>query len=268
MTLEHGKLFRIAEVKAVDDTWEVSGYCSTYGNVDAGGDAVMPGAFDAYIASGRKTRFLSSHDPRLTLGLAKELKSDETGLFGRFHISKTQLGADTHTLLTDGALDSFSIGYIPTDVEFMEDGTRLLKAVDLLEVSIVAVPMNDRAVVTGVKAQPPAITWDDALNQFLHWNDDTTDDLKFPEFIKQIEAILDSCATKAGALAERRAEAERELSEANRAAIKSLLESAGAVSGRLEALIAGPPQSEPAMNLRLELARRRLAQRGILKDAS
>lgn len=250
MTLEHGKLFRIAEVKAVDETWEVSGYCSTYGNVDAGGDAVMPGAFDAYIASGRKTRFLSSHDPRLTLGYTKELRSDDSGLFGRFHISKTQLGADTHTLLTDGALDSFSIGYIPTDVEFSEDGTRLLKAVDLLEVSVVAVPMNDRAVVTGVKEKP--------INE----------DVPFDELILQIMNYLEKGATEAEALAQRRASEERKLTDGHIAAIKSFLGSAEAVSGRLEALIAGPVKGAPAINLRLELARRRLAARGILESAS
>jgi len=89
----------------------------------------------------------------MVLGRITDLKSDDRGLFIRASISKTQLGSDVHTLLKDDALDSFSIGYIPTDMEFDDTGVRKLTAVDLLEVSVVAVPMNEMAVVTGVKAR-------------------------------------------------------------------------------------------------------------------
>lgn len=154
--MKYGKPLQVQEIKAAGDTWEVSGYLSTYGNVDLGFDVVMPGAFDAWLASGQKTRFLYSHRPDQVLGTWQELKSDKTGLWGRARISKTTLGTDVHQLLLDGALDSFSIGYIATEHEYDGD-VRLLKSLELPEASLVAMPMNPAAVVTAVKEWAEAL---------------------------------------------------------------------------------------------------------------
>ena len=167
--IEYGSHVKVAEIKSADGGFEVAGYVSTYGNVDYGGDVVMKGAFDGALASKTPIRFLFAHDTHQVLGLPVELKTDENGLFGRFKISQTQLGRDVHTLLKDGALDSFSIGYIPTDVEFDDDGTRKLKSVDLLECSVVAMPMNSRATVTAVKseAEEDKATWSGSFQNNL-----------------------------------------------------------------------------------------------------
>lgn len=155
--LAFGVPLRIQEVKAASDgAWEVSGYASTFGNVDLGGDVIHRGAFSASLKSGQPVRFLYSHNPADVLGTTLSLKEDDTGLLGRWRISKTRLGEDVHTLLKDGALDSFSIGYLSKDFDYDEDaGTRRLKEVELLEVSVVAMPMNPQAVVTGVKDGSP-----------------------------------------------------------------------------------------------------------------
>lgn len=151
--LAYGAPQRITEVKAADDGWEVAGYASTWDR-DLGDDVVHPGAFKASLESGAKVRFLYAHDAAQPLGRPLELREDGTGLFGRFRISKTRLGQDVHTLLADGALDSFSIGFIPRDFDRDEKaGTRNLKAVELLECSLVSLPMQPRATVTGFKAQ-------------------------------------------------------------------------------------------------------------------
>jgi HK97 family phage prohead protease len=131
----------------------VSGYGSTFNNIDLGNDIVMPGAFSRTLAAGGKVRFLHSHDPRMVLGVAKNLREDGRGLFGEFKISRTKLGEDTRQLLKDGALDSFSIGYIAKDYDWDKKGDiRQLKDVELLEVSLVSMPMNPEAVVTGLKS--------------------------------------------------------------------------------------------------------------------
>lgn len=151
--LAYGAPQRITEVKAADDGWEVAGYASTWDR-DLGDDVVHPGAFKASLESGAKVRFLYAHDAAQPLGRPLELREDGTGLFGRFRISKTRLGQDVHTLLADGALDSFSIGFIPRDFDRDEKaGTRNLKAVELLECSLVSLPMQPRATVTGYKEQ-------------------------------------------------------------------------------------------------------------------
>ena len=151
-SLTFGSPQRVAEVKAADDGWEVAGYASTWDR-DLGDDVVRPGAFAKSLASGAKVRFLYAHDAAQVLGRPLELREDGQGLFGRFRISKTRLGQDVHTLLTDGALDSFSIGFIARDFDRDEKaGVRNLKAVELLEVSLVALPMQPQATVTAIKA--------------------------------------------------------------------------------------------------------------------
>jgi HK97 family phage prohead protease len=152
-SLDYGAPLPVAEVKAAGsgDGWEVAGYASTWDR-DLGGDAVSPGAFAAHLASGAKVRFLYAHDAAQVLGRPLELREDDQGLFGRFRISQTRLGQDVHRLLTDGALDSFSIGFIPRDFERDEkSGLRTLKSVELVECSVVAMPMNPQATVTAVK---------------------------------------------------------------------------------------------------------------------
>lgn len=141
----------ILEFKDEGDDWEVSGYVSIFNNVDLGNDIVLPGAFKNSLSSGRKVRFLLSHDPKSVLGVPKTLKEDKKGLFGRFKISKTRLGEETHQLLQDGAIDSFSFGYRSMDEDYREDGIRELKSIDLFEASLVAMPMNPDSIVTGFK---------------------------------------------------------------------------------------------------------------------
>jgi uncharacterized protein len=152
--LVFGAPLPVTEVKAArsEDAWEVAGYAAVFGAVDHGNDVVAPGAFAKSLASGAKVRFLYAHDPAQVLGTALDLVEDERGLKGRWRISKTRLGDEVRTLLLDGALDSFSIGFIPRDFDRDERaGTRTLKAVELLECSVVAMPMNPHARVTSVK---------------------------------------------------------------------------------------------------------------------
>ena len=144
--------FQLESVKAAGDGWEFSGYASTYGNVDLGGDVVMRGAFADSLKQRPKPKFLWQHDMHEPIGAVQSLTSDANGLKGTWRISKTARGADAYELLKDGAIDSLSIGYVPTDVEFDDNGVRLLKAVDLLEVSLVSLPMNEKALVTSVKS--------------------------------------------------------------------------------------------------------------------
>jgi HK97 family phage prohead protease len=104
------------------------------------------------LDDGHKVKFFHSHDPRMVLGVPLKLAPDKKGLYTRNKISKTKLGEETRQLLMDGAMDSFSIGYRATDVDYAEGGeVRQLKDVDLFEISLVALPMNQEAVVTRVK---------------------------------------------------------------------------------------------------------------------
>jgi HK97 family phage prohead protease len=148
----YGLPFEI-ETKRLGDgeEWSVEGYASTYDR-DLGDDVIVPGAFQKSLGNGRPVRFLYQHDHRQVLGKTLALTEDDRGLFGRFHISKTPLGETVRTLLRDGALDSFSIGYLSKEEELdKKAGVRSIKEVELLEVSVVSIPMQPAALVTAVK---------------------------------------------------------------------------------------------------------------------
>jgi hypothetical protein len=251
LEMKHGPALRIGDIKVASDGWEVSGYPSVYGVVDLGNDVVMRGAFDATLADDTPVRFLFAHNSQQILGRAVELKSDDKGLFGRFKISKTNLGQDVHTLLKDGALDSFSIGYIPTEVEFDDVGVRKLKAINLLEVSLVAMPMLPQARVTGVKTDPRAAESDEQATvqsvkasrpaSFKDW---LALDVPFEDILAQLKGFLILGTDEAEALWARRAEDERKLSDAHLAAIDAFRAEVKACDERLEHLRADQHPAE------------------------
>jgi hypothetical protein len=78
-------------------------------------------------------------------------ESDE-GLLIRAKISETVLGNETLNLVKDGAIRSFSVGFIPV-VDEKKENTIVRKKVDLKEVSLVAFPAYENASVTEVREE-------------------------------------------------------------------------------------------------------------------
>ncbi len=152
-----GSSFEIKEIAG--GGWEVTGYASTFGGQpDSYGDIVARGAFANSIAN-RQTKFLYQHaEP---IGRQISLVEDQHGLLGTWEIVPTALGSDAHLLAKAGVLDSLSIGFLTVDAEFRDDGVRVLKEVDLMEVSLVTFPANENAVVTAVKNRPFDVHSDD-----------------------------------------------------------------------------------------------------------
>lgn len=144
-------------VKAADPAadgggWEIAGLASTWwGEPDAYNDVVAPGAFADSIAA-RSTKLLFEH--MVPIGKQLELAETDAGLFGRWSVVDTTAGTDAYKLAKAGVLDSLSIGYVPLEWETRADGVRVLQKVELYEVSAVAIPANESAVITAVKRLP------------------------------------------------------------------------------------------------------------------
>lgn len=224
--------FELVELKASDGGHEFTGYCSTFGNVDLGGDVMMRGAFDATLTRRARRRLLWQHDLSEPIGVEKSLKPDDRGLVGTWKIVDTARGSDAYKLLKAGAVDSMSIGYKPEDVEFDDTGVRLLKSVDLLECSVVSLPMNEQALVTHVKRAPSIV--DAQLAR----------DVPFEDVLAQIKGFLLLGTDEAEALQARRAADGRKLSDAHREALQSYLAEAKAQQERLERLLADQVEAE------------------------
>jgi uncharacterized protein len=147
----------ICQLKAVgdDENMLVEGYGAVFGNVDAYGDVIVPGAFTKTLIDNPKPKMLWQHDAAEVIGVWEEIKEDNYGLYMRGRILDTTRGSDAHKLLKAGALDGMSIGF--RLVEWAqrskpEDPKRTIKSVDLLEVSLVTFPANGKARVTYVKS--------------------------------------------------------------------------------------------------------------------
>lgn len=114
------------------------------------------GAFERTIAErGDRVKFLANHD-RQKLPLGKALKLDEqpAGLVGEFRVSATPDGDAALELIRDGVLDSLSIGFKPVDTGDRWNTDRTLverTEVALMEVSAVAFPAYDGALISGVR---------------------------------------------------------------------------------------------------------------------
>ncbi|MGE7152327.1 HK97 family phage prohead protease [Methylorubrum rhodesianum] len=131
----------------------VSGYASTFGGPpDAHGDIIAPGAFTRSLrehkASDSAPVMLWSHDMAEPIGRWTELREDDHGLFvrGQFNLETTR-GRDAHAHAKAGDVSGLSIGFFVADggMKAGERGTAILTDLDLMEISVVALPANRRA---------------------------------------------------------------------------------------------------------------------------
>lgn len=149
---------RLRETKAValevkaDSEGRIEGYASRFGEMDRGGDVVVKGAYAESLA-GRMPKMLWQHEPSQPIGIWEQASEDETGLYIRGRILDTvEKGREARALIEAGAIDGMSIGYRTIDADRGADGARILKRLELWEVSLVTFPMLASARVDAIKA--------------------------------------------------------------------------------------------------------------------
>jgi len=144
------------EIKALNKR-EFEGHGSVFGNKDYGNDVVLPGAFKRTLAEHKSEDTLPMmfwmHDPSRIPGKWLDMKEDDTGLYVKGVLADTDLGNEIHTLLGMKAVRGLSIGYTIADRDYDDEGTRLLKDVDLWETSIVSLAMNPKAQIAHAKSR-------------------------------------------------------------------------------------------------------------------
>jgi len=158
----------LVEVKADGDANDASGhfegYASTFGNLDLGGDIIKAGAFQNSLAEwsmkGEMPFMLAYHDMDKAIGDWMEMREDEKGLFvrGRLWVHGDRRIEDAvraYNILRGTGQKTMSIGYYVKDYEMQESergSLRIIKEVELVEVSVVLQPMNPKARITSVKS--------------------------------------------------------------------------------------------------------------------
>lgn len=165
------------DLKAVseDDEKEFGyfeGYGSIFGNLDLGNDVIQKGAFTKSLEQRppSKVKLLYQHKSDMPIGVYDEITEDSKGLYVKGRIAlKTRAGAEAYELLKIGALDGLSIGFKtnPKAVSYEDRGQkRIIKEVDLMEVSLVTFPMNPKATIQVVKGENISIRdWEKGMRE-------------------------------------------------------------------------------------------------------
>jgi HK97 family phage prohead protease len=164
----------------------ISGYRAVFGEIDEGGDLIVPGFFkaslDEYLSAGF-TAHSHDWDYDKLVGYPVEAKEDDHGLFveSEFHSTPDAQAVRTKSLerAKAGKRVGFSFGYSISDKSYIEakeykdqlplyvkperlranllkaqkfDRIRILKQGEIMEDSIVTAPMNRLAMATAIKS--------------------------------------------------------------------------------------------------------------------
>ncbi|HEX7871866.1 MAG TPA: HK97 family phage prohead protease [Sphingobium sp.] len=133
-----------------------AGYAALFERRDRGGDVIAAGAFaqslKRRLGAGDALPILWQHDPAQPIGTVEHVEEDARGLrvIGRLS-QRPGTAARAGELLRAGAVDGLSFGYRVVDARTGPGDARRLEALDIVEVSLVAHPMQPMARVHAVE---------------------------------------------------------------------------------------------------------------------
>ena len=141
------------EIKAqlsVDEAGTITGIAWPFGSADRVGDIIERGAFSKALPP---LPMLAGHDQKDTIGVWEELAETAEGLTvkGRLLINEVARAAEVRALIREGALRGLSIGFASRKALPRRGGGRTISDLELLEISVVAVPAHPGARITSSK---------------------------------------------------------------------------------------------------------------------
>ena len=128
----------------------LAGYAAIFDRPDRGGDVIRKGAFLASLKEGQGVPLLWQHKAGAVIGRIEHLSEDKRGLRVIAELGEGADAVRAATLVKSGKLDGLSFGYRVREAE-KSGGLRELRELELVEVSLVAEPMQPRARVHAVE---------------------------------------------------------------------------------------------------------------------
>ncbi|SIS57047.1 phage major capsid protein [Phaeovulum vinaykumarii] len=134
---------------AASEAGEITGLAWPFGSADRVGDVIVKGAFSAPSA----LPMLFAHDQAQVIGVWDEIAETEAGLTvkGRLLIEDVERAREVRAMVKAGAVSGLSIGFVTKDARRAGRGRRIT-ALELHEISIVAVPAHPGAQITSLKS--------------------------------------------------------------------------------------------------------------------
>jgi HK97 family phage prohead protease len=123
-----------------------AGYAAVFGTVDRGGDVVRRGAFARSLKRGGAVPLLWQHQAGAVIGRIEHLSEDVRGL----RVIGTVADEKAARLVARGEIRGLSFGYRMREAAHGA-GRRELIDLDLVEVSLVAAPMQPKARVHAIE---------------------------------------------------------------------------------------------------------------------
>lgn len=135
---------------AVDEAGAISGIAWPFGSADRVGDVIEKGAF---ASAAVPLPMLDTHDQSKAVGVWDEISETPEGLSvkGRLLIDDVERAREVRALIQAGAMRGLSIGFASRKAFPRTGGGRTIKDLDLMEISIVAIPAHPGARITSAK---------------------------------------------------------------------------------------------------------------------
>ena len=163
-TIYLNSAFETKSFKKGSKALKIAGYANTTSK-DRAGDVVTAEAWAKGVENFRKNPvMLYQHKHDCPIGRIEKITVDKKGIFVEGAVSEA--AEKTHgvqTLIRDGALKSFSVGFRVKDGKYnREDDSMMITDVELLEISVVSVPCNQDSLFSIRKS----FDSDDEFNEF------------------------------------------------------------------------------------------------------
>ncbi|WP_185802967.1 HK97 family phage prohead protease [Pontivivens nitratireducens] len=149
---------------ATSDDGAISGVAWKFSMPDRIGDVIGKSAFDGVAVP---LPMLFGHDGNDPIGVWEKAapEGDELRLTGRLLVNDVPRAREVHALVKAGAVRGISIGFSIKGAEPRKGGGRTIKKLELLEASLVVIPMHPGAQVSSAKSAVRALQLAAALNR-------------------------------------------------------------------------------------------------------
>src|SRR5690606_5857475 len=147
-----------------DDAGAISGLAWKFGTPDRIGDWIEPGAFKGAKLPIPMLFGHDMNDPVGTWDVAEE-KADGLHITGKLLVDDVARAREVRALVKSGAVRGLSLGFITRKASARTGGGRTIKSLELLEASLVTIPMHADAKVRSAKSAVQALQLVAAINR-------------------------------------------------------------------------------------------------------